>query len=77
QPWSIEFSAPDESRTLDLTIRRDPTAAFDRNIDGHLWLDDLYLIPETADNADAPWPESLPESLPGLRSGAAEEAPHG
>ncbi len=45
EPWSIQFTAPAGSNVVRLTLRRDPTQAFDRNIDGRLWLDELSLIP--------------------------------
>jgi len=45
QPWSIEFSVPEDSQLMRLALRRDSTRAFDRNIDGALWLDDFRLEP--------------------------------
>jgi len=43
--WQIEFQAPEETQLVRLQLRRDPTNAFDRNIDGTLWLDDFRLEP--------------------------------
>jgi len=45
QRWQIEFKAPEEARLVRLQLRRDRTNAFDRNIDGTLWLDDFRLEP--------------------------------
>ena len=43
QSWSLEFTAPEQSPVVQLMLRRDPTQAFDRNIAGRLWLDELSL----------------------------------
>ena len=43
--WQIEFQAPQEAQLVRLQLRRDRTDAFDRNIDGTLWLDDFRLEP--------------------------------
>ncbi len=42
-PWSFEFTVPDDARLIRLTVRRASTDAFDRNIGGTLWIDDLRL----------------------------------
>ena len=41
--WQMEIDVPDDARLLDLTLRRDATQAFDRNIAGRLWLDDVTI----------------------------------
>lgn len=41
----FDLQVPPEARILRIMVRRDPTDAFDRNIDGTLWLDDLALEP--------------------------------
>ena len=43
--WQVEFQAPEGTRLVRLQLRRDRTNAFDRNIDGILWLDDFRLAP--------------------------------
>ena len=43
--WQIEFQAPEGTQLVRLQLRRDRTNAFDRNIDGTLWLDDFRLEP--------------------------------
>jgi len=45
QDWSIEFRAGEDARMLQLDLRRNSTQAFDRNIGGTLWLDDIRLEP--------------------------------
>lgn len=45
RPWSIEFDVPENSQVMRLAVRRDPTQAFDRYIDGALWLDEFRLEP--------------------------------
>lgn len=45
QEWSIEFQAGENARLLQLDLRRNRTEAFDRNIGGTLWLDDIRLQP--------------------------------
>lgn len=45
QDWSIEFRAGEDARLLQLDLRRNRTEAFDRNIGGTLWLDDVRLEP--------------------------------
>lgn len=45
ESWSIEFEAPADARLATLVLRRDRTNAFDRNIDGTLWIDDVRLVP--------------------------------
>ena len=57
--WEMEFSTGEETRIVELTLRREPTNNFDRNIGGTLWLDDvtLELIP-----APEPVP-TIPELL--------------
>jgi hypothetical protein len=45
EPWAIEFRAPVDARLATLVLRRDATDAFDRNIDGTLWIDDVRLEP--------------------------------
>jgi len=44
-PWAFEFSVPESSPLMRLQVRRESTRAFDRNIDGTLWLDDFRLEP--------------------------------
>lgn len=41
----LDFKVPNDVRILRIMVRRDPTEAFDRNIDGLLWVDDLTLEP--------------------------------
>jgi hypothetical protein len=43
QDWSIEFQAGEQARLLQLDLRRNSTQAFDRNIGGTLWIDDIRL----------------------------------
>ena len=45
QPFELDVDVPEESQLLRLTVRRNRTNAFDRNIAGTLWLDDLTLQP--------------------------------
>ena len=45
EPWEFEFDVPEGTRLVQLTLRRGPTDAFDRNIGGRLWLDDFQLAP--------------------------------
>ncbi|GAB4178196.1 MAG: hypothetical protein Kow0020_14250 [Wenzhouxiangellaceae bacterium] len=44
QTWSIDVDATDDERLATLIVQRDPTRAFDRNIGGVLWLDDVRLV---------------------------------
>ena len=41
--FSSEFQVPESAQMLVLSVRRDPTDAFDRYIDGTLWLDGFRL----------------------------------
>jgi len=43
--WSIEFDVPEDSKVMRLAVRRDSTQAFDRFIDGALWLDEFRIEP--------------------------------
>lgn len=43
QDWQIEFATDAEMRIVELTLRRDRTNNFDRNIGGSLWLDEVTL----------------------------------
>ena len=54
RPWSIEFQAPADAQLIRLQLRRNRTDAFDRNIAGTLWLDDveLELVPVGAAAVD-------------------------
>jgi len=61
RPWSLEFDVPEDSQLMRLALRRDSTRAFDRNIDGELWLDEFRLEPIVA-----------PEPEKSLQSVAAE-----
>lgn len=64
-PWSFEFTVPDEAHLIRLTLRRNRTEAFDRNIGGTLWLDDIRL-----ETIEAPQQlPTLPELLRGARHG--------
>ncbi|NKI36413.1 hypothetical protein HFP89_14680 [Wenzhouxiangella sp. XN79A] len=45
QPFELDIDVPEDTRLLRLTVRRDRTNAFDRNIAGTLRLDDLDLQP--------------------------------
>jgi hypothetical protein len=53
QEFSVEFFVPEPVQSIEFSIRRDSTNAFDRNIDGDLWLDSLRLevLPEPAELA--------------------------
>ena len=42
-PWSVTFTVPDDVHMIRLRLRRDSTSAFDRYIDGQLWLDGIEL----------------------------------
>ena len=46
--WQIGFQAPEGTQMIRLQLRRDRTNAFDRNIEGTLWLDDFRLEPIAA-----------------------------
>lgn len=61
-PWSIEFLVPEDTRLLRLFVRRESTQAFDRNIDGTLWLDhfELALLADEERSIDASPPVSEP-----------------
>ncbi|MGY6629546.1 MAG: hypothetical protein ACXIUL_00925 [Wenzhouxiangella sp.] len=43
EPWAIEFAVPEDTRFVTLRLRRDATQAFDRYVEGHLWIDALRL----------------------------------
>ncbi|MGY6587787.1 MAG: hypothetical protein ACXIUB_05795 [Wenzhouxiangella sp.] len=43
EPWEIEFSVPEDTRFVTLRLRRDATQAFDRYVEGRLWIDALRL----------------------------------
>jgi len=43
QRFAIELTIPPDVRLIELSIRRDATDAFDRNIDGDLWLDGVQI----------------------------------
>ena len=45
EEWELTFTTPPDSRLVQLTLRRNRTDAFDRNIDGTLWIDDVLLTP--------------------------------
>jgi len=45
EDWELTFRAPSDTRLVQLSLRRDRTDAFDRNIDGTLWVDDIVLEP--------------------------------
>ena len=53
QPWSFEFTAPEQSQIVRLRLKRDPSNAFDRNIAGRLWLDELSLSPALPSGMDS------------------------
>ena len=53
QPWSLEFTVPEQSQVVQLRLRRDPSHAFDRNIAGRLWLDELNLYSAQFRNIDS------------------------
>jgi len=53
--WTLEFEVPDASNVIRLHLRRNRTDAFDRNIGGVLWLDDVVLEP-AGPGAQAPDP---------------------
>ncbi len=44
-PWAWEFELPAEAHGLRISLRRDSTTAFDRNLGGILWLDDVVIEP--------------------------------
>ena len=48
EPWEIEFAVPEDTHFVTLRLRRDATQAFDRYVEGHLWIDALRLerLPE-------------------------------
>ncbi|MGK7294633.1 MAG: hypothetical protein ACNS61_02255, partial [Candidatus Wenzhouxiangella sp. M2_3B_020] len=48
EDWELEFTAPQDARLVTLSLRRNRTDNFDRNIDGTLWLDDVRLEPIAA-----------------------------
>ncbi len=50
QEFSVEFVVPDAVQSIEFSVLRDATNAFDRNIDGDLWLDSLRLegLPDPA-----------------------------
>ena len=50
QSWSLEFTAPEQSRVVQFGLKRDPSNAFDRNIAGRLWLDQISLRPAQLSN---------------------------
>lgn len=52
QPFVFEFRVPADADLLRFELRRDATQAFDRNINGALWLDSISLSP-----IDEPQPE--------------------
>ncbi|MDT8321179.1 MAG: hypothetical protein RQ826_11695, partial [Xanthomonadales bacterium] len=62
QPFQLELRVPEDADLLRLELRRDRTQAFDRNIDGRLWLDSISLSP-----IDGPRPE--PPITPALTAG--------
>lgn len=41
--WSVTFDVPETSRMIRLRLQRESTSAFDRYIDGQLWLDGITL----------------------------------
>jgi len=43
QRWEFEFEVPESARLVRLVLRRSTTDAFDRNIGGTLWLDDIEI----------------------------------
>mgnify|MGYP006276394987 FL=1 len=49
EAWEIIFTTAASTRLVALTLRRNPTDAFDRNIDGLLWIDDVALEPFAAE----------------------------
>ena len=73
-PWEIEFSVPEGSRLVRLQVRRDSTRAFDRNIDGTLWLDDFRLEPVAAAQPAQPLESAVYEAL-GRETANGGEAP--
>lgn len=55
EPWEIVFTVPEGSHFVTLRLRRNATQAFDRNIEGSLWIDALRLerLPDVvADTVD-------------------------
>jgi len=51
--WSIEFSVPENSQLMRLALRRNSTKAFDRYIDGSLWLD-AFSIEQVEEPEESP-----------------------
>lgn len=54
QPWTqvrLPWRSGADVRLLRLCISRRPSAKFDSKIRGYAWIDDLTLLPETAENA--------------------------
>lgn len=56
EEWAMEFRASPDTHSVSLRLRRDETTAFDRYIEGYLWIDALRLTPlpdepEEADDA--------------------------
>lgn len=59
QPFELEFRVPAEAGLLRLELRRDATQAFDRNIDGRLWLDSIALSPSDEPQPEVPFAPAL------------------
>jgi hypothetical protein len=52
--FALEFEVPEGSRMIQLSVRRDPVQAFDRDISGSLWIDDLSIRSAPIDEAEPP-----------------------
>jgi len=52
QEFSVELVVPPSVKLIELSVRRETTNAFDRNIDGELWLDSfrLEMLPPLTDS---------------------------
>ena len=56
-PWSMTIEVPPESNRLDFRLQRNATEAFDRFIEGELWLDSIELT-RLEDGVDQPLTDS-------------------
>src|SRR6056297_1597357 len=61
--WSIEFDVPEDSKLMRLAVRRNSTQAFDRYIDGTLWLDEFRLEPIAAAEPEKSLQSAASEAL--------------